>query len=206
MLSALLPFARKKRNDFWVWEILSEAWINDEEKVFALYCKALSCHSPEEMLINLRQKMAGILIKRKLYNEAKTEIDLLIASRNSSGFRIPQNVSDWQSQEWYKNANAFKNNKILYNQFKSIADGILFADIPEVTVMVEFVNSDRKILNFIESESNHGFFKYERFVKDVNIGDTLKVRFQSGTPGGLFLVYTVTKTEDEDFRNNTTRK
>ncbi|MFH1121906.1 MAG: hypothetical protein V1775_18960 [Bacteroidota bacterium] len=200
MLTALLPFARKKRNDFWVWEILSEAFLNDEEKVFALYCRALSCQSPEEMLINLRQKMAVLLIKRQLFSEAKTEIDLLVASRNASGNKIPQIVTDWQSQEWFKNACALKNNRILYNRHKGIADGILFADIPEVTVIVEFVNSDKKILNFIESETKHGFFKYERFVKDVNIGDTLKVRFQSGTPGGLFLVYTVTKTEDDDFR------
>lgn len=200
MLSALLPFARKKRNDFWVWEILSEAYLNDEDKVFALYCRALSCYSPEEMLINLRQKMAVLLIKRQLFNEAKTEIDLLVASRNTSGFRIPQNVSDWQSQEWYINANTLKSNKNLYNQHKHIADDILFADIPEVTVIVEFVNSDRKILNFIASEESYGFFKYERFLKDVSIGDTLKVRFQSGTAGGLFLVYTASKVEDEDFR------
>jgi hypothetical protein len=200
MLSALLPFARKKKNNFWVWEILSEAYLNDEEKVFALYCRALSCQSPEEMLVNLRQKMAALLIKRQLFNEAKTEIDLLVTSRNASGFRIPHIVSEWQSQDWYKNAVASKNNHILYNQFKNIADGILFADIPEVTIIVEFVNSERKILNFIESESNHGFFKYERFLKNVRIGDTLKVRFQSGTIGGLFLVYTASKVEDEDFR------
>lgn len=200
MLSALLPFARKKKNDFWVWEILSEAFLNDEEKVFALYCRALSCQSPEEMLVNLRQKMAVLLIKRQQFNEAKTEIDLLVTSKNASGFRIPHIVSEWQSQEWYKNAVALKNNHNLYNQFKSIADGILFADIPEVTVIVEFVNSERKILNFIESESNHGFFKYERFIRNVSIGDTLKVRFQSGTVGGLFFVYTASKVVDEDFR------
>lgn len=200
MLSVLLPFARKKRNDFWVWEILSEVYLNDEDKVFALYCRALSCPSPEEMLINLRQKMAVLLINRQLFAEAKTEINLLVAARNAKDFRIPTCVSNWQSQEWYINTNALENNKSLYNQHKSIADDILFADIPEVTVIVEFVNSDRKILNFIESESNHGFFKYERFLKNVSIGDILKVRFQSGTTGGLFLVYTASKIDDPEFR------
>ena len=62
MLVSLLPFAKKKRNDFWVWEILAEAFSNDPDKVFDCYCKALSCQSPEEMLVNLRQKMAGIFI------------------------------------------------------------------------------------------------------------------------------------------------
>lgn len=201
MLSALIPFARKKQNDFWVWEILSEAFTQDEEKVFALYCRALSCQSPEEMLISLRQKMAAMLIRKQLFNEARTETELLVAARNEKGYRIPDVVNNWQSQEWYKSAVNLKNNKKLYNQYKHIADGILFADIPEVTVMVEFINSDRKILNFIASETSYGFFKYERFLRNVNIGDTLKVRFQTGTPGGLFKVYTVTKADDAGFRN-----
>jgi hypothetical protein len=88
MLKLLLPFARKKRNDFWVWEILAEAFSEDTEKVFACYCKALSCKSPEEMLVNLRQKMAKILIARKSYNEAKTEIDLLISARTENKLQI----------------------------------------------------------------------------------------------------------------------
>jgi len=200
MLSALLPFARKKQNDFWVWEILSEAFTQDEEKVFALYCRALSCQSPEEMLINLRQKMAAMLIRKQLYNEARTEIELLVAARNEKGYRIPDVVNNWQSQEWYISAVNQKNNKKLYNQYRHIADGVLFADIPEINVIVEFVNTDRKILNFIASESSQGFFKYERFLRNVNIGDVLKVRFQSGIPGGLFKVYTVTKADDADFQ------
>lgn len=202
MLSALLPFARKKRNDFWVWEILSEALSNDDELVFALYCRALSCQSPEEMLVSLRQKMASRLIQRQLFNEGKTEIELLIKARELKQYRIPAEVSNWQSQEWYNTAIAFRNNGALYNQYKNIADGLLYGDIPEVNVIVEFINSDKKILNFIESESNHGFFKYERFIKDVKIGDVLKVRFQSGTVGGIFQVYTVAKTEDEAFRSH----
>ncbi|MGB5026682.1 MAG: hypothetical protein WBO44_15115, partial [Saprospiraceae bacterium] len=40
MLESLLPFARKKQSDFWVWEILAEVFLNEPEKVFACYCKA----------------------------------------------------------------------------------------------------------------------------------------------------------------------
>ena len=43
MLESLLPFAKKKRNDFWVWEILAEAFSSDPEKVFACYCKCIFC-------------------------------------------------------------------------------------------------------------------------------------------------------------------
>lgn len=201
MLSALLPFAKKKKNDFWVWEILSEAFPDDEEKVFGLCCKALSCHSPEEMLINLRQKMAAMFIKRQLYNEARTEIELLVSARNEKGYRVPSEIIKWQSQDWYLQATVSKSNKNYYAKYFDFAEGFLFGDVPEEKAIVEFVNRDRKILNFIVSEKKHGFFKYDRFLKNVSIGDVLKVRFQSGTNEGLYLVHAVSKITDENFRN-----
>jgi len=200
MLSALLPFAKKKRNDFWVWEILAEAFSDDADKVFACYCKALSCKSPEEMLVSLRQKMAGILISKKLYNEAKTEIELLVEARNSHGFKIPNEVVNWQSQEWYKTAAPQKSNFGFYKQFTSTAESLLFSDTPEETVIVEFVNADKKMLNFIASESKFGFFKYDRFFKDVKVGDTLTVRFQGGAKEGMYQLYTAIKVNDEAFK------
>ncbi len=200
MVTTLLPFARRKRGEFWVWQALAEAFSNEPEKIFACYCKALSCKSPEEMLVGLRQKLATILISKKLYNEATTEIDLLVKARTEHEFKIPLEVSAWQSLEWYKNAKPNKSNHEFYHQYIFIADSLLFSDAPEESVIVEFVNSDRKIMNFIASEKKFGFFKYDRFLKDVKIGDILKVRFQSGIQEGIYQVYTVTKAEDENFR------
>ena len=201
ILAALLPFAKKKKNDFWVWEIMSEAFPDDEDKIFAFYCKALSCHSPEEMLINLRQKMAALFIKRQFFNEARTEIELLVSARNEKSYRIPSEVIQWQSQDWYKDATASKNNMNYYQRYDDFANAFLFGDVPEEDIIVDFVNSDRKILNFIASETKFGFFKFERFLKTVSVGDVLKVRFQSCTNEGLYLVHTVTKVVDESFRN-----
>jgi hypothetical protein len=200
ILDLILPFARKKRNDFWVWEILAEAFSNDPDKVFACYCKALSCKSPEEMLVNLRQKMATLFISRKLYNEAKTEIELLVGARNAKGYKIPNEVVNWQSQDWYKKADASSSNIGFYQEYTAVAESILFSDTPEETIIVEFVNSDRKILNFIASESKFGFFKYDRFLNEVRIGDILKVRFQIGSNEGLYQLYSAIKTNDDVFK------
>jgi len=200
MLKSLLPFAKKKRNDFWVWEILSEAFSNEPEKVFACYCKALSCKSPEEMLVNLRQKMGCLLIAKKLYNEAKTEIDLLVHARTEHGFRIPNEVINWQATEWYKNAISSKSNFGFYKVQLPIAEGLLFSDVPEELVIVEFVNSDKKMLNFIASESKFGFLKYDRFFSEVKIGDILMVRFQGGRNEGIHHLYTAVKVNDEEFK------
>ena len=201
VLESLLPFAKKKRNDFWVWEILAEAFSSDPEKVFACYCKALSCKSPEEMLVGLRQKMAKILLSRNLYNEAKTEIDNLINTRTEHSFRIPVEVTNWQSMDWYKTAVPSKSNFGFYKSYLPIAEALLFSDVFEECVLVEFVNSDKKILNFIASEIKFGFFKYDRFFSDVKIGDTLKVRFQGGSNEGMHQLYTAVKINDDVFKS-----
>jgi hypothetical protein len=201
MLEALLPFAKKKRNDFWVWEILAEAFSSDPEKVFSCYCKALCCKSPDEMLVGLRQKMARILISKNLYNEARTEIDLLVNTRIEKSFTIPAEVTNWQTMDWYKTATATKTNFRFYKTFLPIAEALLFSDVPEELVIVEFVNSDRKMLNFIASKSKFGFLKYERFFSEVKVGDTLKVRFQGGSQEGMHQLYTAIKVNDEAFKS-----
>lgn len=199
VLAILLPFVKRKRNDFWAWDVLSEVYKDDEEKVHACYCKALSLRSPQEMLVNLRQRMATIFINKKLFNEAKTEIEHLAAARGNAGWTLPNIVRDWMQQEWFVAAQANKSNTDYYAQYSHLADELLYNDKPEETVIVDFVNTDRKILNFIASETQYGFFKYDRFFSDVKVGDTLKVRFQAGSNEGMHQLYTAIKVNDEAF-------
>jgi hypothetical protein len=72
--------------------------------------------------------------------------------------------------------------------------------VSEETVIVEFVNSDKKILNFIESETRFGFFKYDRFLSDVKVGDTLKVRFQGGSNEGMHQIYSAIIVHDDSLK------
>jgi hypothetical protein len=111
ILSAFLPFAKQKRNDFWVWELMTEIFPEDEAVQFACYCKALSLKTPEDFLIKLRQTFAEMLIEKRMYNEAKTEIQKVIATREKHKWKIPHQVSHWTEEEWYKAATAKENNK-----------------------------------------------------------------------------------------------
>ncbi|WP_394336486.1 hypothetical protein [Flavobacterium macacae] len=56
------------------------------------------------------------------------------------------------------------------------------------------------LLPIIASESKFGFLKYDRFFKDVNIGETMKVRFQSGSNEGMHQLYTAKKINDDNFK------
>jgi len=200
LLEVLIPFARRKRNDFWVWELLGEAFHEDQEKQLACYCKALSSRSPEEMLVSLRQKMASLLITKEFFKEAKTEILLLVRAREIKNYRIPDQVNNWTQQEWYQDVSAFDTNMSFYRKYSEIAEDILFHDIQEEKVFVEFVNRDKKIVNFISTENRSGFFKYYKLLKDVKIGSVLSVRFKNKANDGISQVYTAKIIDDPEFK------
>ena len=86
---------------------------------------------------------------------------------------------------------SIRNNYTLYSQYAPEAEELRFSDIPEETVVVEFVNHDRKILNFVKDQNKNGFFKYDRLLRDPQIGDVLKVRFRDNPNEGRYMVYTV---------------
>jgi hypothetical protein len=193
ILPTFLPFARQKRNDFWVWELLAEIFSENKDIQFACYCKALSLKTPEDFLVKLRQTFAGVLVERQMYKEAKAEIEQVIATRSKHEWRLTNPLLHWVAQEWYKTTTKKKNNRDLYTQHIKKAEEVLFQDIPEEVIVVEFVNSNKNILNFIKDKEKFGFFNYSGQLDKPQIGDVLKVRFSDKGQGGFFKILTAKK-------------
>lgn len=195
VLSVFLPFARQKRNDFWVWELMTEIFLKVKDTQFACYCKALSLNTGEEFLVKLRQTFAEMLVEKQMFNEAKTEIKQIITTCENNGWRLRNQIIQWAEQNWYKSATAKQDNRDLYLQHVGKAEEILFQDIPEEVIAVEFVNKRRNILNFVKDKHKFGFFKYSSYLDKLQIGDILKVRFDGEGRDGFFKVFTAKKAE-----------
>jgi hypothetical protein len=178
ILSVFLPFARSKVTEFWMWDLLADIFHEDEEKQIACLCKALTCKTPPDFLIKVRFKLAVILVRRKEYALAKTEIREIITVRESNNWQVPAQIENWTGAAWYSEVQEGKDNHAFYNQFLQIAEEILFGEIQEEIAVVEFVNRDKKILNFIISKEKTGFFRYASYLKKVEIGDRLLVRLE----------------------------
>ncbi len=200
VLSTLLPFAKRKRNEFWVWEVMSEAFAEETEKVFACYCKGLLCVAPDTMTVNLRAKIVPLFIGKEMWDEARTETDKIIEIRKENDWKIPNPIIAYQSANWYQKANRNSNNIHVYKQYAPVAEALLYSDIPEETIIVDFVNSEKKIINFITSEEKRGFLKYNRFIETIQIGDVLKARFLKHEKNGLYQIGTLEKHEDVFFQ------
>ena len=201
VLSAFIPFAKQKRNDFWVWELMAEIFSEDKEIQFACYCKALSLKTPEDFLVKLRETFSEILIEKKMYNEAKTEIQKVIATRAKHEWKLPNQIVQWKEQEWYNSAIAKKDNNDLYSKHFKQAEEILFQDIPEELIVVEFVNENKNMLNFVKSKSKFGFFNYSGNLTKPQIGDLLKVRFNGEGQGGFYKILTAKKADSNERTN-----
>lgn len=194
-LSAFLPFAKQKKNDFWVWQVLAEIYAKDNEIQFSCYCKALSLRTPEDFLVKLRQTFAKVLIEKRMFDEAKTEIQKVISTKERNNQKVPYQIMQWTEQEWYKSATAKNDNKVLYLTHVNQAEEILFQDIPEELIVVEFVNENRSMLNFVKNKQKYGFFKYSGILSKPKIGDLLKVRFYSEGQDGFYKILTVKKVD-----------
>ena len=199
-LSSFLPFALKKKNEFWIWDVLSEAFPDDEDKALACYAKALLCVTREEMLVSVRQKITEIFVKRQMWDDAKTEIEKIVEIRFKFNWKIPKQIVDWQNQPWFADAKDKQNINEVYRTYAPLAEAILYEDLPEETAIVTFVNKTKGMLNFIVSETKFGFLMYDRFLKSVNVGETLKIKFLKKGSNGLFQVATLRKCDNQAFR------
>lgn len=185
-LEVFIPFARQRKRDFWVWDMMAQLFPDDDEMVLSCYCKALSCPTTDEFLVNIRQSFAGFLIDQKKYSEAKSEILNVLNTRKANKWRIPEIVNFWCNQDWFISSTANLDNKYFYDQHKTKAEEILYRGMEEEIIVVEFVNSERKILNFIKTKEKSGFFKYQGFIVNPQIGDILAVRFSNSVNEGRY--------------------
>lgn len=195
VLSAFIPFAKQKRNDFWVWELMAEIFSDDKDIQFACYCKALSLKTPEDFLVKLRQTFAEMLIEKRMYKEAKTEIQKAIETREKHEWKMPNSIVQWTEQEWYKSATAKKDNQDLYSNHIKQAEEILFQDIPEEVIVVDFVNKNKSMLNFVKDRQKYGFFNYSGNLTKPKIGDLLKVRFNGDDQDRFYKIFTAKKAD-----------
>lgn len=196
--AVFIPFARSKRNDFWVWEAMADLFAADDDKKVACYCKALSLNTPEEYLVKVRQNFAELLISRGLYQEARNEIGQVIKVRTVKGWKIPDQIRDWTTRAWFAETKEEITNAPLYTRYLGMAEELLFGDLPEELAVVEFVNHDKHIVYFIVNQQRTGSFKYQANLhrKMPKVGDILKVRFDRNENNNFFRVLTISFAPD----------
>ena len=201
-LKTILPFARKKAKEYWVWQVLAEIFEDDDYKAMACNCKALSLGAQDGYLVKLRQSLAETLVDQGKFDEARTEIDILFNTRNQKGWKIPTIVDSWRHSTWYNSANNLGTNEKLYLEKSAIADELLYADVPQEIVVIDNVNAPKKMASFVIAKGQQGFFNYQKTNIKPQPGDLFSFRLERVGNEGYCKVLTAQRASDELIRTH----
>lgn len=196
ILSAILPFAKSRRNDFWVWDALSDAYPVENDLHMACLCRSLLCRASNEFLVKVFEKLSTVLISKKFLPEAKYLIETAIQTKEAQGWAISGNLKAWINQPWYKETVSAKDIIPFLKKHAIKADELLFSDIPEDLIVVEFINSDKKLLSFVVDRTKKGYFSYEGKVNSPSVGDVYRARLKAVGNEGFFHAITIKETSE----------
>ena len=91
-LKVIVPFAKKKSTEFWVWQLLSDVFVNEQDKQLACLIRAVHCRTQENFLGKVRIKLAALFIQRNQFDLAKYQIDKVTQCYLSQGWHLPYEV------------------------------------------------------------------------------------------------------------------
>lgn len=178
-LKVIIPFARKKATEFWVWQLLSDVFINDEEKQLACLLRAVHCHTQEAFLGKVRIKLAALYINRKQYNHARFHIDAVTRCYASQGWRLPYEIDCWIHQPWMNDTMPDGNDPINY---RNITEDILCDGAEECIGIVTYVDLNSKKSTIIYGHQKRYAMKL-RF--NVSAGNVLNMHYITEQDGRI---------------------
>ncbi|UAM97248.1 hypothetical protein K8354_13090 [Polaribacter litorisediminis] len=195
--NSLIPFVKKKKNDFWVWELLGEAHADDIDIQIPCLCKALTLNTKESFLVNVHQKLAELLVQKELYSEASVEVLNAMNIRKKNDWKINNELIKYTHQNWFEKNPDLKSNKKFYQEQSILAEELLYNNHEELVITIDFVNTNKKIANFIKDKSIYGFFSYKHLKINPKIGDIYKARINQKGDEGFYTVLTIKPSADE---------
>lgn len=178
-LKVIIPFARKKATEFWVWQLLSDVFTNDEEKQLACLLRAVHCRTQETFLGKVRIKLATLYIKRMQLNSARYHIDAVTRCYASQGWRLPYEIDYWTHQPWLNTTTPDPKDPIDY---MSITDAILCDGAEECIAVVTYVDQN--------SHKSSLIYGYEKRIAQklrfkVQVGNILKLHYVTDKEGRM---------------------
>lgn len=189
VFDVLLPFARKKRNDFWVWQLLADTQKEAKDKYLACLLRAVNCQTEEQFLVNVYFILTSEFIRRKEYANAKLYFNRYLHGKELQGAPIAPLACEIKKRfnsQWKKES---EKEPFCDIDYVSITNEILFGDIPERNAVVTFVNRDKKMATVLYGIKKEGFFKYDKLLSNIHVGDVLNIRVSEVSSDGRMDVF-----------------
>lgn len=185
-LKVIVPFARKKVTEFWVWQLLSDVFTNNEDKQLACLLRAVHCRTQETFLGKVHIKLASLYIKRGMLNSARYHIDAVTRCYASQGWRLPNEIDCWIHQPWLNSTTPDDKDPLDY---MAITDDILCDGAEECVAVVTYVDQNSRKSFIIYGKEKRTVQKL-RF--KVHVGRALKLHYITDSEGRMKVISSTT--------------
>jgi|GEM_PF-1629543 len=182
-MEAIKPFVQRKQSEFWVWDVLSDTTDDDEIKL-SCCCRALMCNADPKFLGKVHLKTALLMHKLGYDKNARTEIRAMHTVYQQNGWNMPYEALDLVRQPWYQAADAPQLNDAFYKNHLSASESFLYADVPEVPILVTKCNYERMMCNFVTVDLKQGFFSLRQIKKRFKENTIYLVRMAGSVEEG----------------------
>lgn len=192
-------FARNTNQEFWIWNILSD--LVDGQDKFNCLCAGILCKAKPEMLIGIQEKLIPLFLERKLYGDAKREVNAISSSRRKAKLKDSLKVDMWKKETWYLEAKELKTRDHLV-KYAEQTQTILMKNVPLTDIYISFINEEKNTIHFIYVTSNgsmkQGYFHKNHANKEINwsINTMFKSKIQKHSKNNE--LYTLFEVENGD--------
>ena len=178
-LKVIVPFARKKASEFWVWQLLSDAYTNEPDTQLACLLRAVHCRTQESFLGKVRIKLASFYVQRNQLDKGRFHIDAVIRCYASHGWKLPYEIDCWIHQPWLNTILPNGNDELDY---MSITDNILCNGAEQTVAIVADIDQNSHKATLIYDYKKR---MMQKLRTRVNAGMVLKINYvedQEGHP------------------------
>lgn len=184
-LDIIMPFVRKKKTEFWVWQLLSEFYREENDILLACLLRAVHCKTQETFLGKVRVKLASVYLKRNDYARAKYHLDQMVRCYMQQGWHLPYEVQNWMREPWINNVKADSSDGIDY---KSYTDSILARGAKQSLAIVTYIDHSKKRAIVVYGEKKRANIPLSDFGIKVKDGALLELQWMDGSDGGIVVV------------------
>jgi tetratricopeptide (TPR) repeat protein len=176
----LTYYLRENPNEFWAWAALGQVLMlnGDENTALGAFSKGFLLNTNNELSIQVREDLVVLLLRKAMYNEAKTEVETINYLRSRQESSLNEQIKEWMSELWFKEAQTNKVNKLFFIKNASKGDSILWSDLPETLTVVTHVDLDRQIFFYQADKQTSGKANLKGNLARVQVGDFLALKLR----------------------------
>lgn len=175
-VDALKDFiARCASTKMWAWAQLGD-YLSDVNMRYAAYCKAITCHGPDNMRIGLHEKLAAIYESRGQYDRARAEYESAAALRRRLQMTPAPAIVAKQSEPWWTETTPASDNYAIQVNDSKRAERFVFGK-DTIAIVVTEVSPKVQYLSYITDRMVFGRLNYASFLNEApKVGDVYRCR------------------------------